>query len=95
VLDARLTTCSGKQYCCEIQRSNGRTVRNTTTYKTIYGPEKWFGECLILIEVKIITDVTEDTRKLGERNWRNAVRNRDSWQNLPKKALAKKGLLCQ
>jgi hypothetical protein len=27
-LDVRLTTCSGKKYCYEIQRSNGRTVRN-------------------------------------------------------------------
>jgi hypothetical protein len=24
--------------------------------------------------------VREDARKLGERNWRNAARNRDSWQ---------------
>jgi len=32
--------------------------------------------------------VMEDTRKLGERNWRNAARNRDSWQKLLKKALA-------
>jgi hypothetical protein len=39
--------------------------------------------------------VTEDVRKLGERNWRNAVRNRDRWQKLLKKALAQKGLLCQ
>jgi len=23
--------------------------------------------------------VTEDARKLGERNWRNAAKNRDSW----------------
>jgi hypothetical protein len=23
--------------------------------------------------------VMEDARKLGERNWRNAARNRDSW----------------
>ena len=36
----------------------------------------------------------EDARKLGERNWRNAARNRDSWQKLLKKALAQKGLLC-
>jgi len=28
--------------------------------------------------------VTEDARKLGERNWRNAARNRDSWQKLLK-----------
>jgi len=28
---------------------------------------------------------------LGERNWRNAARNRDSWQKLLKKALAQKG----
>jgi len=35
--------------------------------------------------------VVEDTRKLGERNWRNAARNRDSWQKLLKKALAQKG----
>jgi len=39
--------------------------------------------------------VMEDARKLGERNWRNAARNRDSWQKLVKKALAQKGLLCQ
>jgi len=37
----------------------------------------------------------EDARKLGERNWRNAARNRDSWQKLPKKALTQMGLLCQ
>jgi len=37
--------------------------------------------------------VTEDARKLGDRNWRNAARNRDSWQKLLKKALAQKGLL--
>jgi hypothetical protein len=36
-----------------------------------------------------------DARKLGERNWRNAARNRDSWQKLLRKALAQKGLLCQ
>jgi len=52
-------------------------------------------ECFILIQVKIITSVTEDARKLGERNWRNAARNRDSWQKYLKKALAQKGLLCQ
>jgi len=39
--------------------------------------------------------VMEDARKLGERNWRNAARNRDSWQKLLKKALAQKGLLCR
>ena len=39
--------------------------------------------------------VVEDARKLGERNWRNAARNRDSWQKLLKKALAQKRLLCQ
>ena len=39
--------------------------------------------------------VTEDARKVGERNWRNAARNRDSWRKLLKKALAQKGLLCQ
>jgi len=39
--------------------------------------------------------VMEDARKLGERNWRNAGRNMDSWQKLLKKALAQKGLLCQ
>jgi len=35
--------------------------------------------------------VTEDARKLGERNWRNAARNRDSWQKLLKKALVQEG----
>jgi len=39
--------------------------------------------------------VMEVARKLGERNRRNAARNRDSWQKLLKKALAQKGLLCQ
>ena len=39
--------------------------------------------------------VMEDARKLGERNWRNVARDRDSWQMLLKKALAQKGLLCQ
>jgi hypothetical protein len=39
--------------------------------------------------------VREDARKLGERNWRNAARNRDSWQKLQNKALAQNGLLCQ
>ena len=39
--------------------------------------------------------VMDDARKLGERNWRNVARNRDSWQKLLKNALAQKGLLCQ
>jgi len=39
--------------------------------------------------------VIEDARKLEDRNWRNAARNRDSWQKLLKKDLVQKGLLCQ
>ena len=39
--------------------------------------------------------VMGDARKLGERNWRNGARNRDSWQKLLKKTLAQKGLLCR
>jgi hypothetical protein len=39
--------------------------------------------------------VMDDARKLGERNWRTATRNRDSWQKPLKKALAQNGLLCQ
>jgi hypothetical protein len=39
--------------------------------------------------------VMDDARKLGERNWRNAARNRDSWRKLLKKTLAQNGLLCQ
>ena len=39
--------------------------------------------------------VMEDARKLGETNWRNGARNRDSWQKLLKKASVQKGLLCQ
>jgi hypothetical protein len=35
--------------------------------------------------------VKDDSRRLGERNWRNAARNRDSWQKLLKKALLKRG----
>jgi hypothetical protein len=37
----------------------------------------------------------DDARKLGERNWRNAARNRYNWQRLLRKALAQEGLLCQ
>jgi hypothetical protein len=29
--------------------------------------------------------VRKDAKKLGERNWRNAARNRDSWQKFQKK----------
>jgi len=39
--------------------------------------------------------VMEGARKLGERNWRNAARNRDSWQKLLKKDLVQKRLLCR
>jgi hypothetical protein len=39
--------------------------------------------------------VMDDARKLGERNWRNAARNKDSWQKLLRKALAQKGMLYQ
>jgi hypothetical protein len=37
----------------------------------------------------------DDARKLGERNWRKAARNKDSWRKLLKKALAHNGLSCQ
>jgi hypothetical protein len=37
----------------------------------------------------------DDAMKLGEKNWRNAVRNKDSWQKLLKKAWVQTGLLCQ
>jgi hypothetical protein len=33
----------------------------------------------------------ENARKLGERNWRNAARNRDSWQKLLKRPWLKRG----
>ena len=39
--------------------------------------------------------VMEDARKLGERNWRNGARNRDSWEKLLKKALVQEWLLYQ
>jgi len=39
--------------------------------------------------------LTEDARMLEDRNWRNAARNRDSWQKVLRKALAQKGQLCQ
>jgi len=45
---------------------------------------------------KYYVDITcVHARKLGKRNWRNAARNRDSWQKILKKALAQKGLLCR
>jgi len=43
-------------------------------------------------KTKVGSGVIEDARKLAERNWRNAARNRDSWRKLLKKALAQKGL---
>ena len=39
--------------------------------------------------------VRDDTKKLGERNWRNAAKDRDKWQKLQRKALAQNRLLCQ
>jgi len=47
------------------------------------------------MDVVMISSGAYTVRKLGERNWSNAARNRDSWQQLLKKALAQKGLLCQ
>jgi hypothetical protein len=32
----------------------------------------------------------DDVRKLGEKNWRNAARNKDGWRKLLKKDLAHK-----
>jgi hypothetical protein len=37
----------------------------------------------------------DDARKMGEKNWRNAARNKDGWQKLLVKAWAQTGLLCQ
>jgi hypothetical protein len=37
----------------------------------------------------------DDARKMGERNGRNAARNRNSWRELLKKALAQNRLSCQ
>jgi hypothetical protein len=37
----------------------------------------------------------DDTRKLGEKNCRNAARNKAGWQKLLKKAWAQTGLLCR
>jgi hypothetical protein len=39
--------------------------------------------------------VMDDTRKLGEKNWRNAARNKDGWRKLLKKAMAHNGLSCR
>jgi hypothetical protein len=39
--------------------------------------------------------VMDDGRKLGEKNWRNAARNKDGWRKLLKKAWAQIGLLCR
>jgi len=37
--------------------------------------------------------VMDDARKLGEKNWRNAARNKDGWRKLLRKAWAQIGLL--
>jgi hypothetical protein len=37
----------------------------------------------------------DDARKLGEKNCRNAARNKDRWQKLLKKTLAHNGLSCR
>jgi hypothetical protein len=39
--------------------------------------------------------VMDDGRKLGEKNWRNAARNKDGWRKLLKKVWAQIGLLYQ
>jgi hypothetical protein len=40
-------------------------------------------------------DVLDNNVKaLGERNWKNIVRNRQIWQKLLRKAIAQKGLFC-
>jgi hypothetical protein len=39
--------------------------------------------------------VMDDARTLGERNWRNAARNKDGLQKLLRKAWAQIGLLRQ
>jgi len=39
--------------------------------------------------------VMDDARKLGEKNWRNAARNKDGWRKLLRKAWAQIGLLRQ
>ena len=39
--------------------------------------------------------VMDDAKKLEERNWRNAARNRGSWRKFLENALAQNGLLCQ
>jgi hypothetical protein len=39
--------------------------------------------------------VMDDGRKLGEKNWRNAARNKDGWRKLLKKAWAQIGMLCR
>ena len=39
--------------------------------------------------------VMDGAMKLGEKNWRNAARNKDGWQKLLKTALAQNWLLCQ
>jgi len=50
---------------------------------------------MLLYQLEKYYGVMEDGGKLGERNWRNAARNRDSWQKLLKKALDQKGPLCK
>ena len=39
--------------------------------------------------------VRNDAKKLGDRNWRNAAKDRDNWPKLQRKVLALNGLLCQ
>jgi hypothetical protein len=39
--------------------------------------------------------VMGDAMKLGERQWRNAARERDTWQNLLREALSQTEMLCK
>jgi hypothetical protein len=39
--------------------------------------------------------VMDNARTLGEKNWRNAARNKDDWRKLLRKAWAQIGLLRQ
>jgi hypothetical protein len=68
----------------------------------IYPTKVRYGSKCVNTKVKPIhkiyknhNSVMDDARTLGEKNWRNAARNKDGWRKLLRKAWAQIGLLRQ
>ena len=76
----------------------GRTcysIRGTETYKKSPGYSSIRKKQRGWPKLRWEDGVMDDARKLGEKNWRNAVGDKDGWRKLLRKAWAQIGLLRQ